>query len=302
MFNAVKVAIARNSPYRQNRVVTAAVRHREVARDVEPASRQLVPSLEPFTLEERAFIRLRLLLIQRRPFTRANRVLDAQQRRFVIPFRPQRAPFGMQRGQFQNVPLVTLLLKQAACQIVFVPPCLDQNDSTTRHQARIERRAIPIPHQFTAALAVGLLTILERVINQRNVSTAPCNCRAHTSGNVSPAVVRVHPVGRLAIRCQRHAAEHLAKLRFGDDVANIPPEVIGKVAVVTRRDNLPLRIAPQTPRREPLASQLRFAVPRRHEYHKAVNVAAFNRFQLFRDQFVVRCPLVLRQRVFSEPE
>ena len=77
LLNPIEVAIACYSPYRKNRVIAAAISHSKVARDVIAAGRQRLPRLEPVTLEERAFIRLRLLLVKRRPLTRANRFLDA---------------------------------------------------------------------------------------------------------------------------------------------------------------------------------------------------------------------------------
>ena len=43
-------------------------------------------------------------------------------------------------------------------------------------------------------------------------------------------------------------------------------------------------------------------MPRRHEDHQPVNLAAFYRFQLGRDLFVMLRALVKRVGVFSEPE
>jgi hypothetical protein len=106
----------------------------------------------------------------------------------------------------------------------------------------------------------------------------------------------------VAVGRQRCVGEHFAELRLVHDIADVAAKVIGKVAVVGRRDDLPCRLAPQTPGREPLGRQLRLAVPRRHEDHQAVDFPALHRLKLLAYPAVMLGGLVKRVGVFSEAE
>lgn len=195
-----------------------------------------------------------------------------------------------------------ILFKQSARKIVFVPARLNENNRTTRHQAREQRGSIPIPHQLPPALAVCLLTILERVIDQRNVSASARYSRANARSDICPAMVRVHAPSGLAVGCKGHIGEHLVELRLGHDVTDVAPEVVRKIAVVACRDNLPLRVPAETPCRKPLGCQLGLTVAWRHEDHQAVNLAALYSLQLVCNQLVMTRAYVSRVRVFSERE
>ena len=124
-----------------------------------------------------------------------------------------------------------------------MPAGLHNHDSRTGHQPRVERRSIPVPHRVPAALAVGFLAVLERIIDQRNVGTAPRNGRPDASSDISPAVVGVHSVRGLAIRGQADTLEHFAKLGTINDVADVAAKVGCQFAVIAGRDDLPLGIA-----------------------------------------------------------
>jgi hypothetical protein len=56
----------------------------------------------------------------------------------------------------------------------------------------------------------------------------------------------------------------------------------------------------EIPRREPLRCQLGLAVPRGHQQHEPVNLATLNALELLGYLLVVRCGLILGERVFSE--
>ena len=126
-------------------------------------------------MEEITLFSLWLLLVQRHELQVAgldcDRRADPFQRLDGIPLRPQRLAGGSsewvaiscQRGQRHDLPAISsvlLSLKQASGQIVFVPPCLDQNNRAAGHQPGVGGGSIPVPDPVPDGLGVGLSTAL----------------------------------------------------------------------------------------------------------------------------------------------
>lgn len=75
-----------------------------------------------------------------------------------------------------------------ARQVVVVPPGLDNEHPTAGGQAGVGRGGVPLPQLFAQVCALGLLSILDGVIDGQDVGALTRNTATHTGRHVAAAV------------------------------------------------------------------------------------------------------------------
>jgi hypothetical protein len=158
---------------------------------------------------------------------------------------------------------------QAPCQVVVVPPGLDHQHAAARRQAGVGRGAVPVPQLLARLGRVGLLGVLDRVVDDEDVRALAGDAAADARSDVAAAVAVHAPLfHRLVVRVQA-GGEHRLVCRVLQDTFDLAAEGHGQAHVVRAGDDFVVRVAPQVPGREHAAGQLALAVPRGHQQHQA---------------------------------
>ena len=242
--------------------------------------RQASPA-EVLLEEVRPVVGHRVLLVQGRPEPRTDGALDLVQRLDVVALRVQglalvaQEPAVLRRGvdgdQVGVVVEVLVVLGdggvldddklvcvgvcshrvlESACQVVVMPPSLNHKYAPSRGKSGVGGRAIPIPQLFADVCTVGLLSILQRVINDQQVGTLARDTAAHTGSHVgAPAALQAPLLGTLVIWIQTDV-KHRVELGVSQHLLDLLRESHGQRHVVRAGDDLVVRVAAQVPGRE----------------------------------------------------
>ena len=177
-------------------------------------------------------------------------------------------------GVLDDLELVGLIVGahgvlQLASQVIVVPLRLDDEYAAAGGQAGVGRGGVPLPELFAQVGAVGLLGVLDGVVNGQDVRTLTRDTATHTGCDVAAPVALDGPLlGGLEVGVQAGVEDGLVD-RVDDDLLDLAAEGHGQRHVVRAGDDFVVRAAAQVPGREHPAGQLTLAVARRHEQHQA---------------------------------
>ena len=142
-----------------------------------------------------------------------------------------------------------------------MPTCLDDCNTTTRHQTcpSTERKPLigTIKH-----LKVSVQHVLFRVwvIHEEKVGTSTRDGTTNTTGKILTLLVCVPPPCRFTVDSQRHGGEYFFICIGCDQVSNLPPEIYRQVCGVRHHHDLLIRVTTKEPRGVEDRDQLRLAM------------------------------------------
>src|SRR5208283_512627 len=96
---------------------------------------------------------------------------------------------GRQIEDNPRLPRVLGLLDDSSCQVIFMPPSLNQDYCTTRFQASIRGRCVPFPGLLAINVRVGLFRVLYGVIDDKEVSAFSSDCTTHSGSLHTPRIL-----------------------------------------------------------------------------------------------------------------